>query len=198
MIPVANPIPEPADFDVKCRQTGNNWLTSNPVKNKGFPGYWTKFDAELEAGFHARCGWWAMRIESGTVDHYFSKSKSANRHLIYEWKNYRHAAGTVNSSKKNLDGAVLDPFEVGDGWFEVNLASMELTWTSSLPANLRTKAELTLKKLHLAKGAKVKRNRKRWYENYKCRKITMDGLKDIAPLVAAAVEKLLATNQPLP
>lgn len=198
MIAVANPVPEPAEFDVQCRQKGNKWLTANPAKTKGFPGYWTKFEAELEAGFHARCGWWAMRIESGTVDHYFSKSKAANRHLIYEWKNYRHAAGTVNSSKKNHDDAVLDPFEVGDGWFEVNLASMELTWTSNLPANLRTKTEFTLKKLHLAKGTKVRRYRKRLYDEYKDGKLTLAGLEDYAPLIARAVKKLLAAGQPLP
>lgn len=189
MIPVANPLPEPPDFDVECRQKGNHWLAANPAKTKGFPGYWTKFEAELEAGFQARCGWWAMRIDSGTVDHFFSKAKPANRSLIYEWRNYRHAAGTVNSSKKNHDDAVLDPFEIKEGWFEVDLPSMQLKCTSRIPPNLRAKAEFTLKKLHLAKGAKVRRNRKRWYDDYKNDKITIDGLEDIAPLVAAAVKK---------
>ena len=34
-----------------------------------------------------------MRIQSGTVDHYFSKNKPTNRHLVYEWGNcHRHAA----------------------------------------------------------------------------------------------------------
>jgi len=198
MIPVVNPIAEPTDFDAECRQKGNKWLAANPAQTKGFPAYWTKFEAELEAGFYVRCGWWAMRIDSGTLDHFLRKAKPANRHRIYEWSNYRHAAGTVNSSKKNHDDAVLDPFEVGDDWFEVDLPSMQLICTPKIPANLQAKADFTLKQLKLAKGAKVRRNRKRWYDDYKTGKITMTGLEDIAPLIAAAVRRLQNHGQPLP
>lgn len=198
MIPIPNPITEPTDFDSDCRQKGNNWLTANPTKTKGFPGYWTRFEAELEAGFHTRCGWWAMRIDSGTVDHFLSKAKPANRHLIYEWSNYRHAAGTVNSSKKNHDDAVLDPFEVEDDWFEVDLPSMQLICTSKIPVSKQNKANFTLEKLKLAKGVKVRRNRKRWYDDYKTGKLTMAGLEDIAPLIAKAVKRLESIGQRLP
>jgi hypothetical protein len=200
MIPVVNPIAEPPDFDAQCRRKGNAWLAraENAGKTKGFPSYWTKFEAELETGFHARCGWWAMRIDSGTVDHFFSKSKPANRSKIYEWSNYRHAAGTLNGSKKTHDDAVLDPFEVGPDWFEVILPSMQLIQTAQIPSGLRSKADFTLKKLKLDKGTKVRRNRKRWYDDYKSGKISLSGLEDIAPLIAKAVKKWQSLGQPLP
>jgi hypothetical protein len=199
MIPVVNPIPEPPDFEVECRQKGNQWLADHPnAKSKSFPAHWTKFEAELEAGFHRRCGWWAMRIDSGTVDHYMSKERPASRHLVYEWSNYRHAAGTLNSSKKQVDDKVLDPFDVQAGWFEVLLPSMLLVRTNNVPQQLRDKADYTLTRLKLASGTKVRRNRKRWYEDYKANKITRDGLRDYAPLIAAAVERLEANHQPLP
>ncbi len=83
MIPVPNPIPEPANFDSECRQPGNAWLAANPnATAKTFPAHWTKFEADLESAFAYRCGWWAMRIQSGTVDHFFSKNKPANRDLV--------------------------------------------------------------------------------------------------------------------
>jgi hypothetical protein len=200
MIPVANPIPEPTAFKARCRKRGNDWLANpkNAGKTRGFPAYWIEFEEQLEAGFHARCGWWAMRIESGTVDHFMSKAIPANRRLIYEWSNYRHASGTVNSSKKNHDDSVLDPFEIQDGWFKVILPSMQLIRTPNIPANMRTKAGFTLTKLKLANGIKVRRNRKRWYEDYKNGKITIVGLEDYAPLIADAVKALLASGQPLP
>jgi hypothetical protein len=200
MIPVANPITEPTDFNTRCRQTGNAWLAlpKNAGKTKGFPPYWREFEEQLEAGFHARCGWWAMRIDSGTVDHFMSKAVPANRPLIYEWSNYRHASATVNSSKKNLDDQVLDPFEVQADWFEVILPSMQLLCTAAIPPALKSKADFTLKKLKLENGSKVRRVRKRWYEDFKQGRITMGGLEEFAPLIAAAVRKLQAAGLPLP
>ena len=136
MIPVANPIAEPAAFDVGCHQPGDAWLASHPAKTKGerFPSYWLPFQPDLADGFSNRCGWWAMRIEDGHVDHYLSKDN--HRHLAYTWNNYRYIAGSVNSSKKNHDDAVLDPFEAGQGWFEVILPSMQLIRTAQIPTQL--------------------------------------------------------------
>ncbi len=108
MIPVRRP-PKPRDFNRDCRTPGNQWLAANPGSN-AFPDYWTKFQPDLEKAFACRCGWWAVRIADGEVDHYLSKKN--HRRLAYEWSNYRYIAGSVNSSKGNHDDALLDPFEV--------------------------------------------------------------------------------------
>ena len=199
MIPVPNPIPEPAAFDRDCRQQGNQWLAAHPNDNaRAFPSHWTRFESDLETAFACRCGWWAMRIQCGTVDHYFCKNKPANRHLVYEWNNYRHAAPTLNSSKKELDDQVLDPFEVQPGWFEVLLPSMQLVRTSLVPAHLQAKADFTLQRLKLDNGPKVRRNRQRYYEDYKNHKLTPAGLREYAPLIAEVVARWESSGHPLP
>lgn len=99
---------------------------------------------------------------------------------------------------------MLDPFEIGEGWFEVLLPSMQLRITDAVPDHLRQKARDTIRQLRLSTGIKVRRNRRRWYEAYKkwCANpnhgLTMGGLEEIAPLVAAAVKRWEATGQPLP
>lgn len=137
-----------------------------------------------------------MRIADGVVDHYLSTENY--RHLAYAWKNYRYIAGTVNSSKKTLDDQVLDPFEIQPGWFEIILPSMQLVRTSAVPLAFQAKADFTLTKLHLGNGLKVRRNRKRWYEDYRDKGLPMHLLEEYAPLVADAVAKWLATGKPLP
>jgi hypothetical protein len=146
MIPVAHPIRKPRNFARDCETPGNAWLAANPVSNR-FPALWRKYQPQLAAGFHDRCGWWAMRIADGAVDHYLSKKFHRDR--AYDWNNYRYISTSVNSSKGNLDDKVLDPFEIQPGWFEVQLPSMLLKRTSSVPPAFQAKADFTIKKLRL-------------------------------------------------
>jgi hypothetical protein len=201
MIAVPNPIPEPADFDATCRQQGNAWLLAKrhageSPKTSQYPNYWSNYEDHLARAFQQRCGWWAMWIAEGQVEHFLSKKNRPD--LTYEWSNYRFIAGSVNGSKGNHDNKVLDPFEIQDGWFEVILPSMQLVTTSQLPAALSVRAEFTLKQLRLRDGTKVMRNRKRWYQQFKDGALTMDGLKSNAPLLAAAVTKLQAAGHNRP
>lgn len=199
MIPVANPIPEPPDFDAVCRGPGIAWwcarrLAGETPKTSEFPNLWAKYESDLAHAFHQRCGWWAMWIAEGEVDHFLSKK---NRHeLAYEWNNYRYIAGSVNGSKGNHDDKVLDPFEIQDGWFEVILPSLQLIATDKLPAQLKEKAHFTLEKLRLREGTKVVRCRRRWYESFK-NGMPMSELEKFAPLVAKAVKKLLDARNDL-
>ena len=201
MIPVAK-IKEPKTFKAKCGQKGKNWLTKNPGRTRGFPDYWTQFQRNLADGFKNRCGWWAMEIEDGDVDHFLSKKNHPSK--AYDWDNYRYIAGSVNSSKRNHDDNVLDPFEVKAGWFEIHLPSMRLVRTGNLPKHLEAKADFTLKQLKLDRGTKVRRNRRRWYEAHKkwlqdsSKGLSIGGLEEIAPLVADAVKRWQTTGKPLP
>lgn len=194
MIPVPKPR-KPNTFDRDCRTPGNLWLAAN-TNSKKFPTHWIKFQPNLERGFSSRCGWWAVRITDGPVDHYMSKKN--HRHLAYEWTNYRYIAGSVNSSKGNHDDAVLDPFEVKTGWFEVILPSMQLVRTAQVPALLQAKADFTIKQLKLANGYKIRKIRRGYYEDHKLRGLPINLLQNYAPLVADAVVKWQATKRPLP
>ena len=194
MIPVPKP-DEPKSFDADCRKPGNQWLAAHPGSKK-FPSRWRQFQPDLEDAFSRRCGWWAVRITDGAVDHFLSKEN--HRDQAYEWKNYRYIAGSVNSSKGNHDDAVLDPFEIQAGWFEVILPSMQLIATAQVPPQLQAKADFTIKQLKLANGPKIRKIRKRYYEDFKANKLTPAGLADYAPLVAEAVQRWQQTGQPLP
>lgn len=189
------PPPEPAAFDVRCRRPGNAWLATHPT---GRPrDCWTPFQAELAAGFANRCGYKALWDLDGTVDHYLSCKN--HRGQAYEWGNYRHASGSINSSKGTHDAAILDPFHVQDDWFVLDLLTMRLLPTTAIPAHERTRADFTLKQLKLQNGSKVKRQRQKWYDQFKAGRFghgpsAVDNLRVFAPQVAAAIERWQTAN----
>lgn len=187
MIPVMPP-PEPAEFDADVRKPGQKWLASNPNTTSRPPSRWTKYKGELADGFSNLCAYSAMYEPIGTVDHYVSVDE--NRALAYEWSNYRYAAAWINSSKQTLrSDQMLDPFEIGDGWFEIILPSLQLRVSSTVPAPLKAIAEFVVKRLHLRDDERVIRQRRAWYELYEAGKLNLKGLHDMAPLIAAAVER---------
>ena len=187
MIPVTNPIPEPNDFDLNCRHKGLAWLKQNPNCERP-QDFWSPFRHDLANGFSNRCGYGAMWISNGTVDHFISVH--ANKTLAYEWANYRYIEGWINSSKNKCnEQEILDPFEVQSGWFEILLPSLQLVTTDSIPAAYKQQAEYTLIRLHLRDDERIMRQRRAWYQLYQSDDLTLDGLRIKAPLIAAAVEK---------
>ena len=185
MIPVAK-VKKPRGFDAKVKVPGNAWLAKNPTAKRP-PALWGSYTASLAEGFGNLCGYAAMYDHTGgTVDHF--RSFKHHRDLAYEWSNYRFASGPLNASKGNADDSVLDPYEVGVGWFEIILPSLQLRVTDAVPAAYRAKAEFTLKRLKLRDGERVIRRRRSWYRMYTGGQLTLDGLRTVAPLLAAAVD----------
>jgi len=181
---------EPKGFDLKCRQKGRQWLIDHPKatrkKNSRPKDFWTPFKPSLADAFTNLCAYSAMYEPVGTVDHFVPVDTDEN--LAYEWRNYRFASAWINSSKQKTI-SVLDPLVVRDGWFEILLPSLQLKATDMIPAQYRLLAEETLKRLHLVDDQRVIRQRSRWYQQYNDGKLTLDGLRESAPLIAAAVEK---------
>ena len=185
MIPVRK-VKKPRGFDAEVKVPGDAWLADNPAAARP-PALWAAYTAALSEGFGNLCGYAAMLDPTGgTVDHFLSFKN--RRDLAYEWSNYRFASGPLNASKRNADDTVLDPFEVGDGWFEIVLPSLQMRITDAVPAAYRAKAAFTLKRLNLRDGERVIRWRKSWYDMYLAGRLTLDGLRGVAPLLAAAVE----------
>lgn len=183
------PVPEPPEFDAQARQPGQKWVAAHPHADRP-RDLWSPFKAALAEGFRDLCGYSVMYEPVGTVDHY--KSWKAHPELAYEWSNYRFAAAWINSAKRNLDDEVLDPFEIGDGWFEILLPSLQLVMTDKVPAGHRERARRTLERLHLGHDERIIRQRRAWYERYCEQKLTLDGLREFAPLIARAVESSFA------
>ena len=185
MIPVAK-VKKPRGFDAKVKTPGDAWLAGHPTAARP-PALWAPYTSTLAERFGNLCGYAAMHDPTGgTVDHFLSYKR--HRHLAYEWTNYRFASAPLNSSKGTADDTVLDPFEIGAGWFEIMLPSLQMRLTDAVPPAMRAKAEFTLNRLKLRDGERIIRWRQSWYRMYTVGKLTLDGLRAVAPLLAAAVE----------
>lgn len=187
---------EPKEFDMECRRAGQAWLSNwqkeNPGKKPERPrDYWSPFKQELATAFNFRCGFGAMWISSGTVDHFVSWNEDKEMVLAYEWTNYRYVEGWINSAKsKKASHNILDPFDVQDDWFEIKLPSMQLIITDKIPNEFKQKAIWTLKNLPICDDERILRTRREWYRMYQDGELNLEGLKKKAPLIAKAVEKL--------
>lgn len=179
-------IPEPPAFDEEARMPGNQWLENHPDAKRP-RDFWSRFKNDLAEGFRHLCSYTVIHEPVGTVDHFISFNR--DKSLAYEWDNYRFASGWINSSKKTADDAILDPFEVEDDWFEILLPSMQMRLTAKVPEEHRAKAEFTLERLHLKNDPRVIRPRRIWYQMYQEGKLNLEGLREMAPLIARAVEK---------
>jgi hypothetical protein len=182
-----DPIIEPPEFDAQCRKRGLEWLQHNPnaVRPRDF---WGPFKSKLADGFRYLCAYSAIYEPVGTVDHYISCAEDISK--AYEWSNYRYAAAWINSCKQNVQSSlILDPFEVNDEWFEIILPSLQLVISQNTPESVKAKAEYTLERLHLRDDERILRQRNAWYQSYCQGKLTLEGLRAFAPLIARAVEK---------
>ncbi|MCC6555489.1 MAG: hypothetical protein IT372_21220 [Polyangiaceae bacterium] len=186
MIPF-EPTPEPPHFDARVRQPGQRWLAS--ARTGTPPKYWRRAARDLRAAFRGLCGYTAMWLSTpGTVDHFISQSEDGS--LLYEWTNYRYAAAWINSSKSDIpSGQLLDPFEVGEEWFEVLLPSCQMVITDRCPPEARARAQTMLKRLKLGDGEDVVGVRQEWYQCYLDGELSLEGLARKAPLIARAVRK---------
>lgn len=180
------PAPEPDGFDEKCRRPGLAWLQKSPESQRP-KDFWSPFKPQLAHSFSLLCAYSCLFEPVGTVDHYLSCRQY--RKLAYEWSNFRYASQWINASKQDADGEILDPFEVEDDWFEIILPSLQLVVTDRVPAEHRARAEYTLQRLHLRDDERVIRQRFAWYRMFQEGKINLDGLREVAPLIARAVEK---------
>ncbi|WP_438042560.1 hypothetical protein [Sorangium sp. So ce128] len=169
------------------RQPGQRWLAEGGAKR--MPDYWRRAARDLRAAFKGLCGYTAMWLSTpGTVDHFISRDEDPS--LAYEWANFRYAAAWINSSKSALrSDQVLDPFEVGDGWFEVILPSCQMVLTDRCPPELRDRAQTMLKRLKLGHGEEIVSVRQEWYRMYCEGELSPEGLAHWAPLIARAVRK---------
>jgi hypothetical protein len=67
------------------------------------------------------------------------------------------------------------------------MALFQLVMTGAVPAALRPRAEKTIECLRLQNDVRIIRLRKKWYELYDQGKLSLDGLEELAPLLAQAV-----------
>lgn len=123
--------PEPQSFEATVRRQGLNDLKSLGIDGESplpttvtLKPYWRHCLDDLYDSYAGICAYLAVHFErqtgAGSVDHFVAKSSKPA--MAYEWKNYRLACTRMNSCKREFSD-VLDPFEVENGWFHLELVS---------------------------------------------------------------------------
>lgn len=182
--------PEPAPFDSEVRQRGFAWLNKNkialdqplPPKTELEP-YWRNCLDDLHSSYHGCCAYLAVFFErmtgGGSVDHFIAKSERAD--LVYDWSNYRLACSRMNSRKREYDD-VLDPFEIEDGWFHLELITGRIYPNPILSPERGATVQATIDRLSLD-DAGNREMRARHYQEYRENQYTGDFLKKRSPFV---------------
>ena len=84
--------------------------------------------------------------DRGTVDHYLPKTSFPR--LAYEWDNFRLASNRANGFKGCLTD-VLDPLQIGDDWFHLDIPSCLIHANRQLHPDIITKVTTTIELLRL-------------------------------------------------
>jgi len=74
------------------------------------------------------------------------------------------------------DNKILDPFEVEDGWFEIQLPDLQLVITDSVPQAQRERAKYTLKRLRLTNDTNLIGQRMAYYGLCEFKRLTKRGI----------------------
>ncbi|MBS1911237.1 MAG: hypothetical protein JST22_04565 [Bacteroidetes bacterium] len=149
--------PEPKHFDAKVRAKGLKHLKSRKIAlAKPLPpkteinSYWRDCLDDLYRSYNGVCAYLCVYFEraigAGSVDHFIAKSTLAGE--AYEWSNFRLACSTMNSRKRAYDD-VLDPFEIGNGWFRLELVSGAIYPNPGLPKDRHSSVQRTIDRLGL-------------------------------------------------
>ena len=128
------------------------------------------------------CAYSCFRIHKVTgaasVDHMAPKSRRRDR--VYEWTNYRLACSRMNARKNNFED-LIDPFEVQEDWFQLELVGFEVFANPTLDPVIRAKVETTVLRLRLNDFSD---DRATDAENYWSGEVSMKILQQESPFVA--------------
>lgn len=117
------------------------------IKAEHLTPYWQKCMDDLLRLYNRVCAYTSLyipyEIGAPSVDHYWPKSgvvglrvgPDEDPHAVYEWGNYRLACLSINQQKDNL-ALIVDPFDVEDHWFELELTDYQIRTQSGLDAEL--------------------------------------------------------------
>lgn len=205
------PAPEPADFDEKVRQPGLSAIAElvgeeplrkrpGPKREKiaerredippaAFPPCWTDALDDLLDAYHRICSYVCVYIEKVTgaasVDHLIPKSQAWDQ--VYEWSNYRIACSLMNT-RKGATSEVLDPFDVQDGWFALELVGFQIVPGEMLDASTRERVLATIGTLKLNDRACCEL-RGEYASDYLAGEIKLSYLRRRAPFVARELQR---------
>ena len=203
MIPV-RPAEEPPTFDSTVRQPGLRALAElvgetppraagrrfaqvagsrEEISPNAFPPYWRQALDDLLTSYSRICSYLCLYIHrvtgAASVDHMVAKSMRWDQ--VYEWRNYRLACSAMNA-RKGAVANVLDPFEVQNGWFALELVAFQVVPGDGLPDEVEASVKDTISQLRLNEPICCDA-RAEYAERYWDRQIRLDYLTSHAPFV---------------
>jgi len=163
--------------------------TRDEIPAEHFPDYWRRALDDLLSSYHRLCAYLCLYIPRGTgapsVDHMLAKSTRWDS--VYEWGNYRLASSLMNS-RKGAAADVLDPFELEDDWFALELVEFQVIPRGGLPDETLTAVRDTIARLGLSEppycDARAEYAREYWAGH-----IDLDYLEWHAPFVARELRR---------
>lgn len=194
MIPVERQ-PEPESFDSMVRKPGKKFLKTLPVdpnikinwKNRE---YWQKALPDLKKSYRNVCAFTGLRLHpatgAATVEHF--KHKKFHPQLAYEWENFRLACARVNSCKGQKEN-ILDPFEIEEGWFELDFRTFLVNPNRKLQSSVRIAVATTIRELSLNTNNSFVEERQEYILNYCSGRFDFTYLKEYAPFIAYELER---------
>ena len=143
------PQPEPQEFDQRVRKPGNAGLARLRVNGQKlrFNPLWNRVYDDFHRLYGGFCAYTCFyQVDRATVDHF--RPKVRHPHLAYEWDNYRLSSPRTNQFKGKRED-VLDPFEIGDGWFVLDFPSCLIRVRDGLEDALADAVTCTIDALRL-------------------------------------------------
>lgn len=115
-----------------------------------FPPYWADALDDLMRLYDRVCAYSCFYIHPVTggrsVDHFAAKSRRWDK--VYEWDNYRLACSLLNARKREF-ADILDPTEVKDGWFQLELVGFQIVPDPLLPRRTQDAIRTAVDRLEL-------------------------------------------------
>ena len=189
MIPVQAKAEYP-EFDRQVRQRGHNFLRRSPNPNSAEfrkHSYWSAALENLFVAYDRMCAYTTRElVKTGSVDHFRPKSKYP--YLAYEWDNYRLARQAINTRKGDSE-EVVDPFEVREGWFTLELPSCLIKPGTGLAKDTRKAVNATINVLGLNQDEKLVEERCRLLVSLADGHITLEYLDRHYPFLSLEVNR---------
>ena len=106
---------------------------------------------------------------------------------VYEWTNYRLACALMNARKSDVE-QVLDPVDVQDGWFALELYEFQVVPGARLPRGVEAKVTNTISRLRL-NDSQCREARREYAVDYWRGRIAWSYLERHAPFVARELDR---------
>ena len=187
---------EPPQFDERVRQPGLASISElaakagseDSIPPNQFKPYWRRALDDLLASYNRTCSYLSLYIPKAvgtpSVDHMVAKSTAWDQ--VYEWRNYRLACLLMNARKGVAD--VLDPFEIDDGWFVLELVEFQVMPGRGLPVSVYVRVAETIDILRLSDSTCCEA-RAEYAQAYWDGEISLSHLRQRAPFVARELER---------